>query len=64
MADLLEAHPIPVQEMLTEAQRELHLRRSVYPRQVSRGAMTQAAADRQIRVQQAIVQTLQRLVDG
>jgi|1185.fasta_scaffold150832_2 hypothetical protein len=62
MPDLLDDHPIPLPEQLVEAQRELHLRRSVYPRQVSRGAMTQAAADRQIRVQQAIVRTLQRLV--
>ena len=56
MSDLFT--DVPLAEMIAEAERELHLRRSVYPRQVSRGKLTQAKADRAIAVQQAIIETL------
>lgn len=58
MTDLFDDHPIPLREQLAEAERELHLRLSVYPRRVSAGKMTQAQAERQIRVQRAIIATL------
>jgi hypothetical protein len=45
------------------AQRELALRRSVYPRRVKSGLQTQAEVDRQIDLMAAIVHDYARLVD-
>jgi hypothetical protein len=61
MSDLFQGEPVPLAEMVAEAKRELHLRRSVYPRRVSAGKMRQSQADRAIMVQQAIIEVLQRL---
>jgi hypothetical protein len=47
--------------MIAEAERELHLRLSVYPRSVARGKMSQRRADRNIRLQQAIVAALREI---
>lgn len=62
MSDLFAGDPVPIQEMLAEAKRELHLRRSVYPRRVSNGKMKQGQADRYIAVQEAIVALLEDLI--
>jgi hypothetical protein len=64
MTDLFDAEPVPLAEMVAEAERELHMRRSVYPRRVSAGKMTQAKADRAIVVQTAIIETLKGCVGG
>jgi hypothetical protein len=47
--------------MIAEATRELALRRSVYPRRVEEKKMTQRRADRQIAVQLAIINVLERM---
>jgi hypothetical protein len=60
--DLFAGEPIPLAEMLAEATRELHMRRSVYPRRVSGGKMTQAQATRHLEVQRAIVALLEKLI--
>jgi hypothetical protein len=64
MTDLFDGEPVPLGEQLLEAERELHLRLSVYPRRVSSGKLTQAQADRNIRVQRAIIATLRGLQEG
>jgi hypothetical protein len=63
VTDLFDGRRISTKEMVQEAERELRLRLSVYPRQVSLGRMTQAAADRQIRVQRAIILLLRNSPD-
>lgn len=50
-----------IAEQIKEAVRELHVRKSVYPRQVSSAKMKQADADRRIALQQAIIDSLQSL---
>jgi HEPN domain-containing protein len=60
--DLFADSAVTVREMLAEAERELHMRQSVYPRRVSNGKMTQAKADRAIKVQQAIIKLLREFV--
>jgi hypothetical protein len=52
---------VTVDEMIAEATRELALRRSVYPRRVEEKKMTQRRADRQIAVQLAIINVLERM---
>lgn len=52
---------VPLAEQIAEAERELHMRLSVYPRRVANGKMTQAKADRAIAVQRAIIATLRAL---
>lgn len=54
---------IPLAEQVRAAQRELAMRRSVYPRRVEAKRMTQAMADRETTAMEAIVQTLTRLWD-
>lgn len=46
---------ISTAEKLASAQRELGMRKRVYPRWVEQGKMKQAAADREIEIMQAIV---------
>ena len=48
-------------EMVKEAERELALRRRVYPRRIAAKQMKQEQADRQIQVMEAIVTTLAKL---
>lgn len=58
MADLL---PVTKAEMIKEAERELALRRRVYPRRITLGQMKQHQADRYIELQTAIIAALHRL---
>jgi hypothetical protein len=51
MTDLL---PVDLQDILAGVDRELKLRRAVYPRWVSDGKMSQSLADRQIEVFEAL----------
>lgn len=55
MPDLL---PITVQDMVTEIEREISMRREVYPKRVAAGSMRQIVADRRIEVMQAILRKL------
>lgn len=56
MADLL---PITRAETIKELQRELAMRRSVYPRQVDAKKLAQATADRRIAMFEDLVEALQ-----
>lgn len=51
--------PICLAAQVKEVQREIALRRRVYPRLVEGGRMTQAAANRQIAVMEAVLFTLE-----
>jgi hypothetical protein len=54
---------INAQQKLRSAQRELALRRNVYPSQVDRGRLKQSVADHEIAVMEAIVADYQTIVD-
>lgn len=57
MTDLFASGDLPftVADFVREAERELGMRRNVYPRRVATGAMSQRAADRQIELQVALI---------
>ena len=57
MSDLL---PVTIPEMVREAEREVALRRRVYPRWVAEGRMKQHHAARQIALMEAIAEELAR----
>jgi hypothetical protein len=59
VADMFADH-VPVGEMLTEARRELAMRRSVYPKHVTTGRLREPIAERRIRVMEAIIETLEK----
>ena len=62
MADLFGgALPIDLTAQVQEVEREIKLRRRVYPRWIIDGKLTQAAADRQIEVMEAVLATLRRV---
>lgn len=54
-----ELFPFTIAEMIREVEREISLRRRVYPRWVAQGRLTQAAADKQIAIMEAVVRWLQ-----
>jgi len=58
MAQITPQAPLPVTALITEAQRELDLRRQVYWASVLAGTMRQADADRRIALMKAIVKRL------
>lgn len=51
---------VPLGEMVTEARRELAMRRNVYPKHVYTGMLRQPLAERRIRVMEAIIETLEK----
>jgi predicted methyltransferase len=53
-----------IYEMLRCADRELKMRKRVYPRLVERERMTVVEADHEIRTMEQIVEHLQKLVDA
>jgi len=58
MAQTTPHLPFPVTALITEAQRELDMRKQVYWAIVRAGQMRQADADRRIALMQAIVKRL------
>ena len=58
MTDLF---PITIAEEIAELERELGMRRHVYPRLVGAGKMPQAKADRQIALMASAIESLHRL---
>ena len=58
MAQITPQAPLPVTALITEAQRELDLRRQVYWASVLAGTMRQNDADRRIALMKAIVKRL------
>ncbi len=62
MTDLFGgALPITLAAQITEIEREIKVRRRVYPRFVQNGQISQAAADRQLAVMEAVADTLRGL---
>lgn len=57
MNDLL---PIDLSEQIAEVDREVKMRLQVYGRNVARGTMKQADADRRIAVMKAVATTLRK----
>lgn len=55
MADLFGAPPIEKRDKVRCLQRELDMRRRVYPRWVQTGKMLQVSADREIATMEAIL---------
>ena len=55
---MAELFPITRGEMLAESEREVALRKRVYPRWVADKKLTQAKADRQIAVMEAVAKLL------
>jgi hypothetical protein len=62
--DLFAHEPVTIAELVAEAERELHMRLSVYPRRISAGKLTQAKADRAIALQRAIIARLKDCGDA
>ena len=58
MANTTPVSPFPIIALITEAQRELDLRRQFYWSRVRAGKMRQADADRRIALMAAIVRRL------
>lgn len=55
MVDLFGPAPVTIQDMMGCAQRELHMRRRVYPRLVAQGKMRPDEAELETRIMEAIV---------
>lgn len=53
--------PVPIDDQVAAAEREVNYRTRVYPRWVADGKMTQAFADHQLRCMTAIVESLKGL---
>lgn len=53
--------PIDLAAQRAEIEREIALRRRVYPRWTEAGKMSHAAADRQIAVMEAVLETLTKV---
>ena len=63
MAELFDvARSVSLERQLEGAERELRLRRQVYPNRVAQRRMTQAKADEEIAVMEAIGATLRELI--
>lgn len=56
--DLFAGEPVSIEDQIREVQRELDMRREVYPRRVANKSMTQQRADRQTKVMEAVLDTL------
>jgi uncharacterized MAPEG superfamily protein len=61
MTDLFDDRAVPLHVQIEAAERELRMRRNVYPRRVAEGKMTQTQANREMAAMAAIVETLKGL---
>lgn len=61
--DMFEDEPVPLEAQLRCVEREIKKRQSVYERLVSKGRMTKARAQCEIRAMRAVRKTLQELVE-
>lgn len=59
----MELFPIPLAEQIQCVEREIALRKRVYPRRVSDRKMSQAQADKQLAAMTAVLDTLLHLRD-
>jgi len=51
-------------QQIEEVERELKLRREVYPRMIAKGALRQSVADYHMQRMQAVLETLRRLQEN
>jgi hypothetical protein len=58
--DLLPRHPVSIDDMIEEIQRECQMRREVYGRACREGRMNRRRADRRIDVMDAVLNHLER----
>ena len=58
MPDLLATLPVPLGDQIAEVEREIVLRRRVYPRWIADGRLTERKADAQIATMEAVLATL------
>ena len=56
--------PPTIEDQIAEVERELKLRRHVYPRHVAAKKMSQPTADRHITVMEAVLDTLRQTKGG
>ena len=56
--------PVPFADQIACVTREIAQRRRVYARLVSRGSMTQAKADLEIRHMEAVLETVEKAATG
>lgn len=63
MTDLFDPNTVPLHVQIEAAERELRMRRHVYPRRVAEGKMTQDLANREMAAMAAIVDTLRGVRD-
>ena len=63
MPDLFPDRSVSERDKIRCLERELRLRENVYPRQIARNAMTQAAADHEIACMTAILADYTRVKD-
>jgi hypothetical protein len=56
--------PVTIDEMVREVEREITLRRRVYPRAVASKRMSQDKADKQIAIMEAVARELQDRAHG
>lgn len=61
MSDLF---PPTLQEQIAAVEREIKLRRRVYPRHITGGRMTQDFADKQIVLMEAVLESLHWMKDN
>lgn len=61
MSDLFAGEPIPIEEQIACVEREIAMRRRVYPRWTAAGKMKPEAAEREINVMSAVLMTLKGL---
>lgn len=63
-AESKAAHNVPIERQIAAVERELTYRRSVYPRLVAAGKLTESAAAQQTWEMLAVLGTLRRLDGG
>lgn len=66
MTDMLSdaLPPVPIADQIAAVERELEMRRRVYPRWVANGKMKQGTADEEIRRMEAVLATLEGVRDA
>lgn len=55
---------ISLDDQIKAVQREIGMRKRVYPRWVENGKMTQITADKEMAAMEAVLETLKKVVDG
>jgi hypothetical protein len=64
VTDLFDPRAVPLHVQIAAAERELSMRRHVYPRRIAEGKMSKELAERETAAMEAIVQTLRSIGEG